>query len=82
MLPHGGRPAETPRATTDARCSPNASTVSETAIRPSRSALPLRSSRCSTATPASSYDVSPGPFAATSAGSLLRTRGPNASSAA
>ena len=47
MLPHGGRPADSPRVSTDDACSANASTVRETATRPSRLALPRRAASSS-----------------------------------
>ena len=94
MLPHGGRPAETPRATIDPRCSANASTVSDTATRPSRLARASRASSDASApaatpssplAPSSTYaDVEPTAASSRTCGSTAcRRRGePNASSAA
>src|SRR5262245_5533360 len=49
MLPHGTRPAESPRVTSPAMCSTNASTVSDSPIRPY---LPSRSRSSGTPPPA------------------------------
>jgi len=86
MLPHGGRPADSPRVSTDDACSAKASTVSETATRPSLLALLWRAASSSVATggPGPSYaGEAPTATSSRSDCSALRRRGvPNASSAA
>jgi hypothetical protein len=86
MLPHGGRPADSPRVRTDDACSAKASTVSETATRPSRLALPCRAASSSAATVGTSTSYAgeaPTATSSRSGSSALRRRGvPKASSAA